>query len=174
MNVAPFLICYYRHITHSTRPYLITWWLCSCNDISSGLTWSNNSRSFYFVTLQGYHAQNCCVKLLPHCHDPVAQFVGKVFLIHKQVSEKTTGPILAEIHKQDVVWDGHGLITFWPLCCNFCCYCGNFKLLAVCCRLVNRFQGKLMEQFCWNSTVRCSSHGLQTLSCLCMPSHHPF
>ena len=38
----------------------------------------------------------------------------------------------AEIHKQCVVWDGHGLISFGPLCCHFCCHfcCHdvNFKI----------------------------------------------
>ena len=43
---------------HSNRPDLLTWWYCSCNDISSGLTWSHSRGSFYWVTVQGYHAQN--------------------------------------------------------------------------------------------------------------------
>ena len=58
-----------------------------------------------------------------------AQFVD-MFLARKQVSRKTTGPILLKFISKVSLRMAVDRIRFWLLYYHFCCHGGNFKLLA--------------------------------------------
>ena len=38
---------------------------------------------------------------------------------------------LVEIHRQGIVWDGHGLIRCWQICCHFFYHSGNLIIIGL-------------------------------------------
>ena len=116
------------------------------------LVWITNSLHISNLVLcpfglDEFHPYSCCQATTPSC--PVCWQV--VFAHTQVVLGKTTGPIRLKFTRSSEMAMGwlHFTIMF-PVLLPW----WQFKLLATI--FVNKFKGKLLDQFCWIGYVRCS------------------